>query len=75
MNFSMNGFRRSLSADVSHLRDVAKDIIDGNHYDDEDLIDAVNDLICSSNGLNCVYIKDNPDFVQMEDLEVEHLEP
>lgn len=72
MKFSMNGFRRSLSNDVSALRNVAQDIVDGSHWDEEDLIDAVNTLITHSNVINCVSSKTDPDFSEIE-LEVPHL--
>ncbi len=74
MKFSMNGFRRSFSEDVKELRDLAQSIVRDEHYDKEDLIKAVNNVICNSNCLNCVYTADDPDFSDMSDLEVPLLE-
>jgi len=42
--------------------------------DKQDLIDAVNDIIRHSNVVNCVFIADDPEFADMSDLEVEHIE-
>lgn len=74
MKVSMNGFRRNLSGDVQDLRDVAASIINDEWYDKADLAQAVNAIITHSNVLNCIYSKDDPDFTDMGDLEVEHLE-
>lgn len=74
MKFSMNGARRQLSNDAEALRDIARDIINGNFYEKEDLVEAVNKIITHSNVINCVYSKDDPDFTEMSDIQVEHLE-
>ena len=73
MKVSMNELRRNLSEDVQTLRDVAESIINDDWYDKDDLRDAVNAVIQHSNVLNCVYVKNDPDFTDMGDLEVEHL--
>lgn len=74
MKFSMNGFRRQLSNDVESLREVTERIKEGEWYDPEELFGAVNQVITHSNVVNCVYYKGDPDFKDMSDLEVEHIE-
>lgn len=74
MKFSMNGFRRQLSTDTEALRDIARDVMNGEWYDEEDFVKAINQLITHSNVLNCASQQDDPEFVDMSDLEVEHLE-
>ena len=74
MKFSMNGFRRNLSNDVRELRDISKAILAGEYYDKEDFAKAVDELIRHSNVINCVYNKDDPDFIEMADVEVAYLE-
>ena len=73
MKFSMNGFRRQLSTDTEALRDIARDVMNGERYDKEDFVEAINQLITHSNVLNCVYQQDDPEFIDMGYLEVEHL--
>ena len=73
MKFSMNGFRLRLSEDVKGLRDIVKNVVSGEFFDEEELINAMNSVIRYSNSLNCVYRNDDPDFVDMSDLEIEHL--
>ncbi len=74
ITFSMNGFRRNLSNDISVLRDVVKEVLDGEPYDSDDLREAMNQIICSSNALNCVYMTDDPNFTDMGDLELDLIE-
>lgn len=74
MKFSMNGFRRQLSGDIEALRDIARDAMNGELYDKEDFVEAINQVITHSNVLNCVYQQHDPDFVEMSDLEIDHLE-
>lgn len=73
MKFSMNGFRKQLSNDVTELRDLVSGVINEEYYDKDDLIDSVNKLITQSNVINCVYQKDDPDFTDISNIEVEHL--
>ncbi|WP_336273786.1 hypothetical protein [Vreelandella indica] len=40
----------------------------------QERFEAVNNVICKSNCLNCVYTADDPDFSNMSDLEVPLLE-
>lgn len=74
MQFSMNGFRHQLSNDVKSLRDVVELIKNGETYDEEELFEAVNQVITHSNVVNCVYSNDDPLFTDMSSIEVEHLE-
>ncbi len=74
MKFSMNGFRRNLNRDMHCLRDLVKDAINGEDIDYEDLADAVNEVISNVNALNCIYTDNDPDFTDMSDKCVEHLE-
>lgn len=74
MKFSMNGYRRQLSEDISNLKRIVEDIKTGNQYAEDELIEITNDLICKSNGLNCVSIKDDESFSDMSDLEIELIE-
>jgi hypothetical protein len=74
MKFSMNGFRHQLSRDIAELRDLVKDAIKMELHDSEELVDAMNRVITHSNVVNCVYIKDDPDFTDMNEVEIEHLE-
>jgi len=73
MKFSMNGFRRNLSNNVQELRDIVEKILSDDFYEDDDLERCMNELICNSNGLNCVYVKDDPEFVEMGHLHVKCL--
>lgn len=74
MKVSMNGLRRNLSSDVQALREQVEAVINGDWYDGEDLRDAMNDVIRDSNVLNCVYNKNDPDFIDMGEVEVKLLE-
>ena len=74
MKFSMNGFRRELSGEISDLRDMVRDVIKGEWYDKQDLADQLNKVITLSNVVNCVYNAEDPDFTDMNHLEIEHLE-
>jgi len=74
MKFSMNGFRRQLSNDTEALRNIARDVMNGDWYDKEDFVEAINQVIAHSNVLNCVSQRDDPEFIDMSELEIEHLE-
>ena len=75
MIFSMNGFRRQLSGDVKTLKNIIECVVNGEFYEEEDLIDAVNSVITHSNVVNCVFDNENPDFNDMSEIEVDHIEP
>lgn len=74
MKVSMNGLRKQLSGDVQQLRDVAELIINGEHYEKSELLEAVNSVIRHSNVLNCVFEKDDPEFSDLSDIEVPLIE-
>lgn len=74
MKFSMNGFRRQLSADVRYLKELVEQVLCDDHVGKDDLRDAMNDVIQHSNVVNCVYQKDDPDFTDMSDWEIAHIE-
>lgn len=74
MKLSMNGFRRHFSDDVQELKAVVQAIVNDECYEKKDLINALNEVIRHSNVLNCIYIKNDPDFVDMGDLEIKLLE-
>lgn len=74
VKFSMNGFRRQLSRDVDDLKDLVRDAMNMELHDKEELIDAMNRVITHSNVVNCVFQPGDPDFVDMSDLEIEHLD-
>lgn len=74
MEFSMNGFRRQLSGECGNLRDITRAIVNDGYFDRDDLVECVNNIISHSNVLNCVYQKDDPDFIEMADLEVKHID-
>jgi hypothetical protein len=63
-----------LSGDVCSLREIVARMQKGERYEEEELFEAVNQVITHSNVINCVFNKDDPDFSDMSDLEVEHLE-
>jgi len=73
MKFSMNGFRRQLSGDIETLLELVRDSMNGELYDREDMVEAMNNVITHSNVINRVFNKDDPDFSEI-DLELEHLE-
>ncbi len=73
MKFSMNGFRRQLSNDVATLSEIITTVLNSDYYDDEDLIEAMNQVITHSNVVNCAYNNDDPDFSDMSDLEIDHI--
>ena len=73
MKFSMNGFRRQLSNDIETLLELVRDSMNGELYDREDMVVAMNNVITHSNVINRVFNNDDPDFSEIE-LELEHLE-
>ena len=73
MRFSMNGFRSQLSNSVEELAESVRCVVDGEYYENEDLVGLMNQVITHSNVINCVYDDENPDFKEMSDVEIEHL--
>ena len=74
ITFSMNGWRRQLSEGVQELRDISQAIKNDDHYDEDDLIATVGELICLSNCINCVSIEGDANFKDMSELEVTHID-
>lgn len=77
MKFSINGFRRNLSNNVEELRDIVEKALSGDGLDSfekEDLKRCMNEVISNSNVLNCVFVKDDPEFIDMSHLEVKFLD-
>ena len=71
LSYSMNGFRRNLHNSLADLKATVKQIaVDGGVDEDhlDDLMDSVNDLICQSNSVNCVFIADDENFKDMSDV-------
>tara|TARA_R110001583_G_scaffold34551_2_gene115897 strand:+ start:3053 stop:3280 length:228 start_codon:yes stop_codon:yes gene_type:complete len=74
MKFSMDGFRDQLSNDTRALKEIVGAVIRGEHYDEKDLVEAVNEVITKSNVLNCVYQEGDPLFNDMSEVSVEPIE-
>lgn len=74
MNVSMDGFRKGLSGNVQNLRDIVKRVSVDDHYDNEELIEAMNDVIQDSNVLNCIYSENDESFNDLGHVEVEPIE-
>jgi hypothetical protein len=53
---------------------VTEAAIKGDYFDPDDLKEAMNNVIRDSNVLNCVFHKDDPDFTDMNEVEVEYIE-
>ena len=73
MNFSMDGFRKHLSRDVQDLRDIVEAVVKGESFDNNELIEAMDDVVSQSNIINCVYKQDDPHFSDLSDLQVRHI--
>jgi len=76
MKFSMNGFRRNLSNNVEELRDIVEKALsdDLDSFEKEELKRCMNEVISNSNVLNCVFVTDDPEFLDMSHLEVPFLD-
>lgn len=74
MNVSMDGFRKGLSGNVQTLRDIVERVSVGDHYDNDELIEAMNDVIQDSNVLNCIYSENDELFSDISHIEVEPIE-
>lgn len=68
ITFSMNGFRRNLHSDIKELKEQVMRVLNDEYIDKDDLAAAMDSVICSSNGFNCVWLDGNEDFTNMEDL-------
>ncbi|HGZ6705664.1 TPA: hypothetical protein ACOLYM_004130 [Vibrio parahaemolyticus] len=71
VNFSMDGFRTQLSEDVKELRDLVVLVVKDEWFEKEDLADKMNDVICKSNGFNCVSLNGCDSFSDLSDIEVD----
>ena len=74
MKVSMNGLRRQLSTATENLKALVVDAAEMTLRDKAELYEAMNEVIQISNVLNCVYEPGDPEFTDMSDLEVDHLE-
>ena len=74
MKISMNGLRRNMSGNVESLRDAVQAVVSGGHYDKQELVEAMNQVISASNILNCCYDENDPDFADMGDIQVDFIE-
>lgn len=70
VSFSMNGWRRNLSEEVRSLRDTAKQLLDDEELDRDELRRVVDEIICMSNSVNCVSIEGEELFSDMSDVYV-----
>lgn len=70
----MNGFRKGLSEDVDELRQLVEKVVKGDFFDEEELVDAMNKVVTSSNVINCVFVEGDKNFTDLSDLEIEHIE-
>ncbi|MFQ2114705.1 hypothetical protein ACK334_00155 [Aeromonas veronii] len=65
VSFSMNGWRRNLSEEVRSLRDTAKQLLNDEELDRDELRRVVDEIICMSNSVNCVSIEGEELFSDM----------
>ncbi|BBR39339.1 hypothetical protein WP3W19E03_18640 [Aeromonas veronii] len=68
VSFSMNGWRRNLSEEVRSLRDTAKQLLNNEELDRDELRRVVDEIICMSNSVNCVSIEGEELFSDMSDV-------
>ena len=71
---SMNGLRSNLSQDVAELKELVQQVLNDDYVDKDDLTDAMNNIICASNGLNFISIEGDDSFVEMGETSVEVIE-
>ena len=69
--FQLDGLKVNLSNAALELRNIVTDIIRGEEYDDDDLIDAMNDVITRTAMFNCIYIPGDEKLTNMGKIEVE----
>ncbi|QNF19609.1 hypothetical protein FT688_03005 [Aeromonas hydrophila] len=70
VGFSMNGWRRNLSEEVRSLRDTARQLLNDEEFDRDELRRVVDEIICMSNSVNCVSIEGEELFSDMSDVYV-----
>lgn len=66
--FSMDGFRRNLHRDLAELKEQINNVLNDEWFDKDDLKNAMDEIISSSNSLNCVSIEGDKMFTNMENL-------
>ena len=71
---SMNGLRRTLTRDLRSLANLMRHLLTTGDYDKEELCDALNDVIYTSNTLNCVYNPADENFSDISDVFVEAID-
>ncbi|HGF5019677.1 hypothetical protein R8O05_21220 [Vibrio sp. 1865] len=71
VHFSMDGFRTQLSEDVKELRDLVVSVVKDEWFEKDDLTSKMNDVICKSNGFNCVSLNGCDSFSNLSSIEVE----
>ena len=74
MEVSMDGLRKGLCGNVQNLRDIVERVTVDDYFDNDELIEAMNDVIRDSNVLNCVYSDDNKSFNDIGHVEVAIIE-
>lgn len=68
MKVSMDGLRANLSREVKELRDIVDAVLsDGEYFDEEDLFNAMNDVIRTTNVLCCIYDDNTEDMNDIGD--------
>lgn len=75
VTYSIDGLRSGLTRKLSEFKALIQDIEEDERIDDghlEALKESLNELICTSNGFNCVSVKEVEGFSDMSDL---YLEP
>lgn len=70
MKVSMNGLREQLSNDVEALKQQVEMVIYG-PANNEDLANAMNDVITKVNCLNCIYANDDDLFDDMSHIQID----
>ncbi len=74
VGISMNGFRENLSTDIKELRSLIDNVINDNYFDRDELAEAMNAVICASNGLNCVSMEGDDTFTDISHIELSIIE-
>jgi hypothetical protein len=66
IKFSMNGFRSNFYDDLVELKELIKQVLEDEYFDKDDLSSAMDQVLCSANALNCVYLPEDDSFSNME---------
>jgi len=70
---SVDGIRMALTESIEELKGHVEDVVDGEFVDNEDLVEALNDVIRHSNLINCIYIKGDDMFNDISHISVEEI--